>query len=309
MDINKVIIPAAGLGTRFLPWTKAVPKEMLPLLDKPAIQYIIEECLTSQITNFSIVNSKSKQALESHFDSNTNLELILKERNKTNLIASTEKIFRHANFTYVRQTEPLGLGHAIWTARNTIGKEYFGVILPDELFFAKNPGIKQLIDIARQERASVIAVQEVPMNSVSSYGIIGIKKQITPKLFQVSQLIEKPKQKEAPSNLAIIGRYVLSHKLFNSLEKITPYATEELQLTDGINHMLKHGEKVFAYKIQGSRYDIGKPIGWIKAIIGRALQDQRYAPALREYLKDLDASHSFLYDNDQNLIKPLPKKP
>ncbi len=307
MDVTKVIIPAAGFGTRFLPWTKAIPKEMLPLLDKPAIQYIIEESLSSGITDFSIVSSKSKQTLENHFDANPNLELFLQERNKLNLIANVEKILRTANFTYVRQPEPLGLGHAIWTARNTIGKEYFGVLLPDELFFSRDPGLAQLIRIARQERATVVAVQEVPMDQISSYGIVGIKKQITPKLFQVSQLVEKPKQKDAPSNLAMIGRYVLSHKVFDSLKEMSTYAVGELQLPDGISHMLKNGEKVFAYKIQGTRYDIGQPIGWIKAIIGVALQDPRYSSHVREYLKDLSSINSFLYNNNNNTKHPPAK--
>jgi len=178
VDISKVIIPAAGHGTRFLPWTKSVPKEMLPLLDKPAIQYIVEECLQSGIKNFSIVSSKSKHILENHFDTNDNIDAFLLGKNKSHLLANLEKIIQSAQFTYVRQPEALGLGHAVWTARHTIGKEYFGVILPDELFFSKKPGLAQLMQIARQERASVVAVQEVPMDSVSSYGIIGIKNRL-----------------------------------------------------------------------------------------------------------------------------------
>jgi len=286
VDITKVIIPAAGHGTRFLPWTKSVPKEMLPVLDKPAMQYIIEEAIRSGIKTISVVSSKSKQVLENHFDINHSLELFLKEQNKSHLLSRLEKIINAIQFTYVRQHEALGLGHAVWTARHTIGKEYFGVILPDELFFSKEPGLLQLMNIARQERASVVAVQEVPMETISSFGIIGIKKQFTPKLFQVSKLVEKPSQKEAPSNLAMIGRYVLSHKLFDSLEKVGSYALTELNLPDGINHMLQQGEKVFAYKIQGTRYDIGKPVGWIKAIIGMALQDPRYAQQISAFLQN-----------------------
>lgn len=308
MEITKAIIPAAGLGTRFLPYTKAIPKEMLPLLDKPAIQYIIEEGLASGITNFSVITSKAKQTVENHFDASPDLELLLKEKNKLAMIASTEKILRSSNFTYVRQPEPLGLGHAIWMARHTIGKEYFGVFLPDEIFISKEPGLAQLIRIARQERASVVAVMEVPMDCVSRYGIVGIKKQITPKLFQVSHLVEKPDQKDAPSNLALIGRYVLSHKVFDSLEQISDYTIGELQLTDGISHMLKNGEKVFAYKVQGVRYDIGNPVGWIKAVIGTALQDPRFAPYIREFLADLDTPDSFLYNNSKNIIHTTDNK-
>lgn len=301
MKITKAIIPAAGLGTRFLPFTKAVPKEMLPLIDKPAIQYIVEEAINSGIDHFSIITSTAKHAVENHFDSNPGLEFLLREKNLYPLLAHTDKLFQTANFTYVRQPEALGLGHAVWMARATIGKEYFGVMLPDEIFVSKDPGLAQLIKIARQERASVVAVQEVPHECVSSYGVIAIKKQITPKLFQLAALVEKPSQKDAPSNLALTGRYILSHKIFNSLEQIMPYTTGELQLTDGISHMLGEGEKVFAYKVQGIRYDIGKPLGWIKAVLGTALQDPRYARHVREFLADMDTPDSFLFNNNKNL--------
>ena len=295
MDVTKAVIPAAGLGTRFLPLTKAVPKEMLPLLDKPAIQWIVEECFNSNVKNFSMITSRSKQAIENHFDYDPGLEVLLKEKNKLNLIAGIEKILRSSLFTYIRQPEPLGLGHAVLMARHMIGKEYFSVLLPDEIFVSQEPAIDQLIKIARQEKGTVIAVREVPMEKVSSYGVIAIKKQITPKLFQVAHLVEKPEQKDAPSNLAIVGRYVLSHKVFDSLHQISPYAENELQLTDGISHMLKKGEKVFAYKVGGTRYDIGKPLGWIEAVIGTALQDQRYAQKIRSFLKSIDTPDSPLY--------------
>jgi len=305
MDITKAIIPAAGLGSRFLPLTKSIPKEMLPLLNKPAIQYIIEEGLLSEITNFSIVTSREKQALTNHFDTHTDLTTMLKEQNKFDLIAGLEKIIRTAHFTYIRQPEPLGLGHAVWTARHTIGKEYFGVFLPDDIVISKNPGLAQLIKIARQEKASVIAVQEVPMECVSSYGIISVKKQITPTLFQVAQIIEKPKQKDAPSNLAVIGRYVLSHKIFEALDDISTFAVGELQLTDGITHMMKNNEKVFAYKIQGQRFDIGTPVGWIKAIVGMALQHPEYGPIINRFLNERNSTDSFLYNQTKNIAHEI----
>ena len=286
MDITKVIIPAAGLGTRFLPYTKSVPKEMLPLGGKPAIHYIVAEALSAGIKNFSVITSKSKTALENYFDSDIGLEIALKEKNKQQLISSTEKISRIAQFTYIRQAEPLGLGHAVWMARHTIGKEYVGIMLPDEIFISEQPAMKQLAQIARQERATVIAVHEVPIEKVSSYGIIGIKKQITPKLFQVSSLIEKPSQQDAPSNLAIVGRYIVSHKIFNSLQDLSTYAEGELQLTDGISHMLQEGERVFAYKLNGIRHDIGNPLGWTQAVIDMALNNPNYAPHIRSFLKD-----------------------
>lgn len=306
MNVTKVVIPAAGLGTRFLPWTKSAPKELLPLLNKPAIQWVVEEAIMSEIKHFSFVTSRTKNAISEHFDSSPDLEIFLKEKNKLELISSIQKIIQSADFTYIRQPEPLGLGHAIWMARHTIGKEYFGIILPDDIIIDKTPGLAQLIRIARQEKASVVAVQEVPAECVSSYGVISIKKQITPSLFHVGDLIEKPHPKEAPSNLAVIGRYVLSHKIFQGLEEVSSYgANNELQLTDGISQMMKNNEKVFAYKIQGTRYDIGNPIGWIKAIIGFALQDPLYAPHIRNFIADINSLDSFLYNKSKIISHSL----
>jgi UTP--glucose-1-phosphate uridylyltransferase len=299
MDMVKAVIPAAGLGTRFLPFTKAVPKELLPILNKPAIQYIIEEGIASEIAQFFLITSKGKSAIEDHFDANQELELFLKEHNKLDLIASLEKIARAAQFCYIRQPEPLGLGHAIWLARHTIGKEHFGIFLPDDIIISKVPAMQQLLKIARQEKASVIAVQEVPIEQVGSYGIIGIKKQITPNLFQVSHLVEKPDQKDSPSNLAIVGRYILSHKIFASLDQIEADKRGELQLTDAIGHMMHNNEKVFAYKIQGMRYDVGNPIGWIKAIIGCALQDPQTAPHIMKFIEDRETLELFTYNRSK----------
>ncbi len=305
MDVTKAIIPAAGLGTRFLPFTKAVPKEMLPLLNIPAIQYIVEEGLASNVKHFFMITGRGKQAIADHFDANPALEMILTERGKLGLISDLEKIIKTAHFTYIRQSEPLGLGHAVWMARHSIGKEYFGIFLPDDIIVSKTAGLAQLIRIARQEKASVIAVQEVPNELTSSYGVIAVKKQITPNLFQVSHLVEKPTQKDAPSNLAIIGRYVLSHKIFGALEDINSYATDELQLTDGISLMMKNNEKVFAYKVQGMRYDLGTPIGWLKAVIGIALHDPNYAPIIKDYLKGLDTVDSLLFNQTKNIDHSL----
>lgn len=301
MDVTKAIIPAAGLGTRFLPFTKSVPKEMLPLLNIPAIQYIIQEGLASNIKQFFMITGKGKQAIADHFDASPLLESILEERNKLALIADIDKIIKAAHFTYIRQSEPLGLGHAVWMARHSIGKEYFGIFLPDDIITGKMAALAQLIRIARQEKASVIAVQEVPNELVSSYGIVAIRKQITPNLFQVSQLVEKPSHKDAPSNLAVIGRYVLSHKIFNALDDMSAYATDELQLTDGISLMMKNNEKVFAYKVQGTRYDIGTPIGWLKAVISLSLQHPEYGPVIKEYLKGLDTVDSLIFNQTKNI--------
>ena len=282
MVISKAIIPAAGLGTRFLPATKAVAKEMLPILDKPAIQYIIEEAVASGITHFTMIFNKDKTAIINHFESSPELDVLLKERGKDKLLQGINKIIRNAEFTYVSQSEPLGLGHAVLLARNTVGKEYFGVLLPDDVIVGSQPGLAQLIAIAKQENASVIAVQEVPIEQTALYGIITIKKQISPVLYQINGLVEKPKASQAPSNLAIVGRYVLSHKIFASLDAIMPYTEGELQLTDGIAHMVKNGEKVFAYKIQGHRYDTGNPLGLLKANIGIGLQHPEYGPQLQK---------------------------
>ncbi len=289
MEVSKAIIPAAGLGTRFLPFTKSVPKEMLPLMNRPAIQYSVEEALNSGINQFAIITSKNKQAISDHFDVSRELEFFLKEHNKSDLISSIDHVIRNAHFNYVRQADPSGLGHAIWLARHMIGKEYFSIFLPDEIILGKPPAIDQLIHIARQEKASVVAVQEVPLEDVSRYGIVEVRKQITPNLFQINNLVEKPDQKNAPSNLALIGRYILSHKIFSSLEDIsTNGSSEEIQLTDAITHMLRNNEKVFAYKVRGTRYDIGTPLGWLKATIGSALQDPHYRPALKKFIDELE---------------------
>lgn len=296
MDIIKTIIPAAGLGTRFLPFTKAVPKEMLPLLDKPAIQYNVEEALHSNIKNILMIVSKNKEAIANHFDTDLELEMTLKERGNLDLLATHRKISNEAFFSYIRQAEPMGLGHAVWLARHNINKEYFGIQLPDEIIISKTPALAQLIKVARQEKATVVGVQEVPLEMSSQYGMVAVKKQITPNLFQVSHLVEKPDQKDAPSNLAIIGRYVLSYKVFQALDTIETDIKGELQLTDAISQMMFNNEKVFAYKIQGTRYDIGNPIGWLKALIGCALQDPRYQPHISKFLADKELMDSFIYN-------------
>lgn len=287
MDIIRTVIPAAGLGTRFLPYTATIPKEMLPILNKPALQWVIEEGLQSNVTNYVIVTARGKQSLVDYFAPAPELEALLEERNKLNLLADINKITRTAHFTYIRQFEPLGLGHAILMAQHVIAKEFFGVMLPDDIIISPQlPGLAQLIRVARQEKASVIAVQEVPAESVSSYGVIGIRKQLSPSLFQVSHVVEKPDAKQAPSNLAIVGRYILSHKIFASLQEIGSYAVGELQLTDAIGHMIKQNEKVFAYKISGTRYDVGTPLGWLNANIRLGLQDPHMGKQLQELMSN-----------------------
>jgi len=306
MNITKTIVPAAGLGTRFFPLTKTLPKEMLPLLHKPAMQYIVEESIRSNIKNIIFITNRDRDALMTYFDSAPEIEMILKERNKQELLSELNKIVRETTLSYIRQPEPLGLGHAILMAKHVVDpKEYVGIMLPDDIIMGITPALAQLIEIAQQEKASVIAVQEVPAECLSSYGVIGIKKQITPRLYQVSHLVEKPKQNQAPSNLAIVGRYVLSGKIFKSLSELGPYAVDELQLTDAISSMIKNNEKLFAYKIQGTRYDIGTPIGWLKAMIALGLEHPQYAPHLREFIATLNTMDSFRVNPNKNIMHDI----
>lgn len=263
MNIKKVVIPAAGFGTRFLPITKSIPKEMLPILNKPAIEYIVQEAMLSGINDFYIVISKGKEAIADYFKHSTKLDGIA-HKNKLSL-SDLESIINFANFSYVHQEKQLGLGHAILMAKNHIKDDFFAVMLPDDLIVSNRPSIKQLLDLAQVENASVIAVQEVPNEFVSSYGVISIKNKLSNNMFELDGLVEKPAAKLAPSNLAIIGRYVLSSNIFSSLEQINPGANGEIQLTDAIGHLLETGQKVFAYKVEGTRYDVGTPIGWLKA--------------------------------------------
>ncbi|MCX5921707.1 MAG: UTP--glucose-1-phosphate uridylyltransferase [Candidatus Dependentiae bacterium] len=268
MNITKVIIPAAGLGTRFLPYTKTIPKEMLPLGNKPAIQHIIEEGIQSHLKDFFIIISKEKKELRHYFEPNTALEATLESQGKLGLLDSIKTINQNSSLYYIEQPKPLGLGHAIMMAHEQIGSEYFGIMLPDDIMLSQDPGIGQLMNIARKEKASVIAVQEVPHHAVSSYGIVAIKEQINADIFEVKSMVEKPHPDDAPSTLAVIGRYVLSPTIFTSLQTLAQNHTRgELQLTDAIAHMMRnHNEKVYAYKIKGTRHDIGNPKGWIAAI-------------------------------------------
>lgn len=258
MQINKVIIPAAGLGTRFFPLTKIIPKEMIPLFNKPAIHYIIDEAINSEINQFLIITSKKKDIIKKYFN----------QIFKNNTIKKIES----PSFVYINQQIPRGLGDAIMHAQKHIKNEYFGVMLPDDLIFGKIPCIRKLIKIAQENKCNVIAVKEVNKANISSYGVISIKNKISENLFEVKDLIEKPSQDKAPSNFAIVGRYVLSVKIFKSLKRISLHSDSEIQLTDGISNMIRNGEKVLAYKTKDERYDIGTPKGWANAIISLSLK-------------------------------------
>lgn len=303
MLVTKAIIPAAGIGTRFLPATKSIPKEMLPLIDKPSIQYVVEEGVKSGIKNFVLVTSKNKDSIIDHFGLDFDLMSKLSSRNQSELLGNLPKLSKLAHFLSVRQDEPLGLGHAIWSARHAIGKEYVSVMLPDDIISSSDPGLGQLIKIATQEKCSVVAVQEVPRDQVSRYGVIDVKKQFSPNLFQVRDLIEKPSPEKAPSSLAIIGRYVLSPTIFEALEETSAGAIGEIQLTDAIQRLVLSGEKVFAYKIKGERFDAGTPLGLLQASVVLSLRNPKYAQAMLNFLSSLDKEMIALQGKSQALHK------
>ncbi|MCJ0908323.1 UTP--glucose-1-phosphate uridylyltransferase GalU [Mammaliicoccus sciuri] len=284
--IKKAIIPAAGLGTRFLPATKAMPKEMLPILDKPTIQYIVEEAARAGIEDIIIVTGKHKRAIEDHFDIQKELETTLYEKGKLELLDRVQYSTELANIFYVRQKEQKGLGHAIYTAKQFIGNEPFAVLLGDDIVESDNPAIKQLMEQYEATGKSVIGVQTVPETETHRYGIIEPKSQ-DERLYEVNRFVEKPEQGTAPSNLAIMGRYVLSPKIFDYLETQTEGSGGEIQLTDAIERLNKD-DKVYAYDFEGQRYDVGEKIGFVKTTIEYALKDQEMRDEIIRYLQSLD---------------------
>lgn len=301
--ICKAIIPAAGMGSRFLPASKSLPKELLPVLNKPAIQYSIEEGVRSGIKNFVVVTNNKKESLSSHLTPFSEREYMGLSHAHQQALSSLQKSLYSADFSYVPQSEPMGLGHAVWSARHAIGKEHCAIMLPDDIIHGPTPGIGQLMKIALQEKCNVVAVQEVESKDIPRYGIVSVKKQFSPNLFQVKELIEKPSAAQAPSNLAIVGRYVLSPQIFDALDEINPDASGEVQLTDGIQNLLFSGEKVFAYKIQGDRYDIGDPLGLIKANLTFALKSSEYNAEMSEYLQNLDRDMLVMQGKAESLSK------
>ena len=264
--INKCLFPAAGYGTRFLPATKAVPKEMLPIITKPLLQYGVEEALSAGITNMAIVTGRGKRAIEDHFDKSFELELQLSGTLKEHYLKEIKEIIKKSTFTYVRQKQMLGLGHAILTAKPLIGDEPFAVILADDLCdCAENSVISQLIEIYNQYQCSIVAIEEVPMNQTKKYGIIaGNLLDNSNDTYQVTDMLEKPSEKNAPSNMAIIGRYILTPDIFNILKNIKPSKNGEIQITDAIKIQAKQG-KVIAYKFEGRRFDCGSVKGYLEA--------------------------------------------
>ncbi|MFC3420035.1 UTP--glucose-1-phosphate uridylyltransferase GalU [Salinicoccus hispanicus] len=282
--IKKAIIPAAGLGTRFLPATKAMPKEMLPIVDKPTIQYIVEEAIESGIEDIIIVTGKGKRAIEDHFDHNLELEKNLEEKNKIEML---EKVNYPSNVElhFIRQKEPKGLGHAIWCGRKFIGNEPFAVLLGDDIVQADTPGLKQLIDQYERTLCSIVGVQQVNKEETNRYGIVDpIDNE--GRLYQVRDLVEKPEIEKAPSNLAIMGRYILTPEIFEYLEKQKKGAGGEIQLTDALQY-LNEKEKVYAYDFKGKRFDVGEKLGFIKTNIEFALTNDEIGEDVRKYILQL----------------------
>ncbi|HHW07377.1 MAG TPA: UTP--glucose-1-phosphate uridylyltransferase GalU [Clostridia bacterium] len=287
MKIKKAIIPAAGLGTRFLPATKAQPKEMLPVVDKPAIQFIIEEAVASGIEDILIITGRNKRAIEDHFDHSVELELILEQKGDTKHLEEIRRISALADIHYVRQKEAKGLGHAIYCGRKFIGNEPFAVLLGDDIVVNPEPCLKQLIHTYQQVGGNVIGIRPVPKEQVSSYGIVA-SKVIAPSMHQITDLVEKPALNQAPSNLAIMGRYILQPEIFDILAAIPPGRNGEIQLTDALKELLQH-QSITGYEFQGKRYDVGDKLGFLIATVEIALTREEVAEGFRSYLKQAAA--------------------
>jgi UTP--glucose-1-phosphate uridylyltransferase len=282
--IKKAVIPAAGLGTRFLPATKAQPKEMLPIVDKPTIQYIIEEAVHSGIEDIIIVTGRNKRAIEDHFDKSVELELLLERTGKHDMLKIVESISNLVDIHYVRQKEPLGLGHAVLCAKKFIGNEPFAVLLGDDIIDSDVPALRQMIEQYNEVQSSILGVKEVPRSEVNKYGIVDYAEQ-NGELFAVKGLVEKPAIEEAPSTQAIIGRYILTPTIFDMLEQVSPDSKGEIQLTDAIDRLLSK-EKVYSYIIKGMRYDVGDKFGFLQASIDFALKRPDLKDKLQQYLKE-----------------------
>jgi len=287
--VRKAVFPAAGLGTRFLPATKAQPKEMLVLVDKPVIQYGVEEAVESGVDNIILVTGRGKNAIEDHFDVSVELETFLESRGKSEQLAEVRKISNLINFAYVRQGEPLGLGHAVLVTRTLVGDEPFAVILGDDVIDANPPAIKQMVDVFERVDGPVLAVERVPRDQISSYGVIApdSNAHLGNGVYRVTDLVEKPQKSEAPSDLAIIGRYILTPDIFPALAATKSDRTGEIQLTNGLRELLK-ARPIYACEIKGVRHDTGNKLGFLKAVVYFALRRPDLADPFKEYLKSVD---------------------
>jgi len=285
LKVRKAIIPAAGLGTRFLPATKAQPKEMLPIVDKPTIQYIVEEAVASGIEDIIIVTAAGKRAIEDHFDKSYELEEMLRKKGKQDLLNVVQIITNMVNIHYIRQKEPKGLGHAIFCARTFIGEEPFAILLGDNIIESKEPCLSQLIDVYDQCQTTVIGVQAVPQDKVQDYGIVDVDF-IKNRLYMVKGLVEKPEKSKAPSNMAILGRYIITPRIFDFLERAEPGKDGEIQLTDALRK-LSEVEMMYAYEFEGKQYDVGSKIGFLKATVEFALKHDDLRNDFTAYLKEI----------------------
>jgi len=283
--IKKAVIPVAGFGTRLLPATKSQPKEMLPIVDKPAVQYVVEEAIKSGAENILFITGRGKRAIEDYFDYAVELEKELEDKGKTDLLDEVRNISEMAKFFYVRQKIARGLGDAINHARGFIDDEYFSVLLADDIIDSEIPCLKQMINVFRNYRGMILAVMEVPRDKTNIYGIVNGKK-ISDRVYEVSDLIEKPEPEEALSNIAVIGRYILNANIFNAIEETKPGKGGEIQITDAIKSLIGR-EKIFAYEFKGMRYDVGEKIGFLKANIAYALKREDLGSELKEYLKKI----------------------
>lgn len=285
MSVKKAIIPAAGLGTRFLPATKAQPKEMLPIVDKPTIQYIIEEAVASGIEEILIITGRNKRAIEDHFDKSVELEYQLEQNNKTELLEEVRKISNMVDIHYIRQKEPKGLGHAISCAKTFVGNEPFAVMLGDDVVDSQVPCLRQLIDCYNEYKTTILGVQKVPENETSKYGIVdGFN--IENRVYKVRNLVEKPSIEKAPSNIAILGRYIITPEIFNILENTPPGKGGEIQLTDALKTLISH-EAMYAYDFEGRRYDVGDKFGFLQATVEFALKKPDLREPFLKYLSTL----------------------
>lgn len=285
--IKTAVFPAAGLGTRFLPATKSQPKEMLPLVDKPMIQYVVEEAKNSGIEHIVLVTGRGKNAIEDHFDISFELEENLKSKGKSELLEIVQSVSKMITVSYVRQKEPLGLGHAILCAKPLVGNQPFAVFLGDDLVDSKVPCMAQMIKSYEKHGNSVIAVQEVPGEEISSYGVIAGGRIADSREFDVTDMVEKPPASQAPSNMAVIGRYILAPEIFEILETTGKGAGGEIQLTDGLKTLLE-SQKIIGYEFEGTRYDTGSKLGFLQATVEFALKRDDLGPSFRKYLKELD---------------------
>ena len=283
--IRKAIIPAAGLGTRFLPATKAQPKEMLPIVDKPTIQYIVEEAVASGIEDIIIVTGRTKKAIEDHFDKSIELEMELEKKQNQELLEIAKSVSQIANIYYIRQKEPKGLGHAVLTAKTFVGDEPFAVLLGDDVIDSEKPALKQMMEVYEKYNASILGVQTVDRNDVNKYGIVdGI--QLDNRIFEVKNMIEKPSTNEAPTNVAVLGRYIITPRIFDYLEKQEIGAGGEIQLTDALNKLAQE-EPMYAYDFIGHRYDVGNKMGFLQATVEFALKRTELNEEFKAYLKEL----------------------